>query len=53
LAGDLLYGASETKIISRPALHAYSLTFTHPATNERVAFTAEHPQDFDTALKLL
>ncbi len=53
LAGDLLYGASETKIIARPALHAYSLTFTHPATNERVTFTAEHPQDFATALKLL
>jgi RluA family pseudouridine synthase len=53
LAGDVLYGASETKIIARPALHAYSLTFTHPATNQRVTFTAEHPQDFATALKFL
>lgn len=53
LAGDVLYGASESKIIARPALHAYSLTFTHPATNERVTFTAEHPQDFAIALKHL
>lgn len=53
LAGDILYGASESKLIIRPALHAYALTFTHPATNERVTFTAEHPQDFATALKLL
>jgi RluA family pseudouridine synthase len=53
LLGDVLYGASESKFIARPALHAYSLTFTHPAAKERVTFTAEHPQDFATALKLL
>jgi RluA family pseudouridine synthase len=53
LMGDILYGAQETSIIERPALHAYSLTFTHPASNERVTFKAEHPQDFDRALKLL
>jgi 23S rRNA pseudouridine955/2504/2580 synthase/23S rRNA pseudouridine1911/1915/1917 synthase len=53
LLGDILYGASETKLIERPALHAYSLTFTHPITNERVTFTAEHPRDFATTLKLL
>jgi RluA family pseudouridine synthase len=53
LLGDILYGASETNLIARPALHAYSLTITHPATNERVTFKAEHPQDFATTLKLL
>jgi len=53
LLGDILYGASESKLIARPALHAYSLTFTHPATNERVTFKAEHPRDFATTLKLL
>ena len=53
LVGDVLYGASETDLIARPALHAFSLTITHPATNERMAFTAEYPQDFATALKLL
>lgn len=53
LLGDVLYGASESKFIARPALHAYSLTFTHPVTNERLTFTAEYPKDFATALKLL
>ena len=53
LAGDVLYGSSETELIKRPALHAYSLTITHPATNERLTFIAKHPQDFATALKSL
>jgi RluA family pseudouridine synthase len=53
LLGDILYGASETELIARPALHAHSITFTHPATNERLTFTAERPQDFVSALKLL
>jgi len=53
LIGDVLYGAKESNIIARPALHAYSLTFTHPISNERITFKAEHPQDFATALKLL
>lgn len=53
LLGDTLYGAKESNIIARPALHAYSLTFTHPSTKERMSFMAEHPQDFATALKLL
>ncbi len=50
LLGDVLYSAPETKIISRPALHAYSLSFNHPQTNERVSFTAPYPADFKTAL---
>ena len=53
LLGDVLYGAAETQLTARPALHAYSLTFTHPATNERITFKAEHPTDFATTLKLL
>ena len=53
LIGDILYGASETDLIARPALHAHSLTFTHPSTNERLTFTAERPKDFVSALKLL
>jgi len=53
LLGDILYGASKTDVIARPALHAHSLTFTHPSTNERVTFTAERPKDFVSALKLL
>ena len=53
LLGDILYGAQETNVISRPALHAHALTLTHPGTNERLTFTAERPDDFATALKLL
>jgi RluA family pseudouridine synthase len=53
LLGDILYGASETSLIARPALHAYSLTFTHPANHQQVTFKTEHPQDFATTLKLL
>lgn len=56
LLGDTLYsvyGASETDLIARPALHAYSLTITHPVTQERLAFKAEHPEDFVSALKRL
>lgn len=53
LVGDVLYGAQIAAPIARPALHALSLTFTHPFTNERLRFKAEYPQDFATALKLL
>ncbi len=53
LLGDVLYSAPETDLISRPALHACSLTFTHPTTNERVSFTAPYPEDFSKALERL
>jgi RluA family pseudouridine synthase len=51
LLGDILYSAPETDIISRPALHAYSLTFNHPDSKKRLTFTAGYPDDFKTALK--
>jgi RluA family pseudouridine synthase len=53
LVGDVLYSAPETTVISRPALHAFSLTFTHPAAGERLTFRAEHPDDFRAALDAL
>ncbi len=53
LLGDTLYSAPETNIIKRPALHACHLSFDHPATNERVKFTAPHPDDFENALERL
>ncbi len=53
LIGDGLYGAPPTEVIARPALHAYQLSFTHPATNERVSFRADPPDDFQNALNLL
>jgi 23S rRNA pseudouridine955/2504/2580 synthase/23S rRNA pseudouridine1911/1915/1917 synthase len=53
LLGDVLYSAPETDLIDRPALHAYSLAFTHPVTGKRVEFKAEYPEDFVSALKRL
>jgi len=53
LLGDTLYSAPATDCIARTALHAQSLTFTHPATGERVAFTAPYPDDFQSALEKL
>ena len=51
LLGDSLYSAPATDLIARPALHALSLTFTHPATGGGVAFTASYPEDFQSALE--
>ena len=51
LLGDRLYGASETDLISRPALHAYSLTITF--RRERLTFTADYPDDFRATLERL
>lgn len=53
LLGDTLYSAPETDVIARPALHAYSLGFTHPSTGEKVNYRAEYPDDFASALKRL
>jgi 23S rRNA pseudouridine1911/1915/1917 synthase len=53
LLGDTLYGAEETKLIYRPALHANSLSFRHPATQEPLTFSAPRPADFQMALKNL
>jgi len=53
LLGDVLYSAPETKVISRPALHAFELKFMHPSTNEQVTFTSQYPDDFKRALTLL
>jgi RluA family pseudouridine synthase len=45
ILGDVLYGAQETDLITRPALHALSLTFTHPNSGERVTYSAPLPND--------
>ncbi|MGC1376691.1 MAG: RluA family pseudouridine synthase [Anaerolineales bacterium] len=53
LVGDILYSAPQTDLIARPALHAFSLTITHPLTNERLTFEAPYPDDFARALARL
>jgi RluA family pseudouridine synthase len=50
LLGDTLYSAPETDLIARPALHAHSLSFSHPGTNETMTFTAPYPDDFKSVL---
>ena len=51
LLGDTLYSAPKTNLIKRPALHAESLTFTHPADGNRITFHSPYPADFELALK--
>jgi len=33
------------KALKRPALHAYSLSFEHPSSDQRMKFTADPPED--------
>jgi len=51
LLGDTLYGASETDLIARPALHAYSLTIE--LNGKRETFSAPYPDDFRATLERL
>src|SRR5262245_45692228 len=53
LVEDFLYGARDQYGLPRPMLHAQSLSFIHPATNERVKFSAPRPPDFEEALERL
>ena len=43
----------ERPLLSRLALHAYKIEFTHPATGERVTFTAPYQKDMDATRKQL
>ena len=43
----------ERPLLSRLALHAYKITFTHPTTNEDVTFVAPYPKDMDATRKQL
>lgn len=53
ILADKLYGASKTSLISRPALHAQTLSFRHPSTEEKMSFTAPYPKDFKKLLDQL
>lgn len=43
--GDPIYGTKNMPKAARLMLHAYSLSFTHPTTGERMTFTAPCPFD--------
>src|SRR5208337_283836 len=49
-AGDL---DPEAILIDPPALHAYSLRFTHPATGQPILLTASLPADMTRTLEAL
>ena len=51
VCGDPIYGSSKGAKVPRLMLHAYSLTFTHPRTGERMTFTAELPEAFLRGMK--
>lgn len=41
----------ERPLLSRLALHAYKIEFTHPTTNESISFTAPYPKDMEATRK--
>lgn len=43
----------ERPLLSRLALHAYKIEFTHPKTGEKISFTAPYPKDMDATRKQL
>ena len=50
--GDGLYGVASPGI-SRQAVHAYSLGFTHPGSKEKVSYQADLPHDFKELIDYL
>jgi RluA family pseudouridine synthase len=53
LLGDVLYSAPATELITRPALHAYSLSLQHPQDGRMMTFSAAYPLDFISAVHAL
>ena len=51
--GDRAYGGSAPALMRRQALHAWRLSFVHPATREALAFEAPLPDDMAGALAAL
>ena len=50
LCGDELYGGNK-KLISRVALHSYSISFFHPYTNELIKVTCPLPKDMKEVIE--
>ena len=51
VAGDPIYGQKNGVKAPRLMLHAYTLSFTHPRTGERLSFTAPPPEAFTAAVQ--
>ncbi len=50
LVADTVYGGAPAAGLTRQALHAYRLAFTHPSTGQPLAFEAPVPADLAQAL---
>jgi 23S rRNA pseudouridine1911/1915/1917 synthase len=54
VTGDTVYGVKKQKLFSNgQLLHAQTIGFVHPRTNEYMEFTSELPKEFVDALKNL
>lgn len=53
IVGDKVYGRPDKFGIKGQLLHSYSLTFDHPASKERLTFTAPLPTHFEKVLKII
>ena len=51
VCGDPIYGSPKGARVPRLMLHAWSLTFTHPATGQRMTFTTDLPPEFLRGMK--
>lgn len=51
VCGDPIYGSARGVSVPRLMLHAFSLSFTHPATGERMTFSAPLPEAFQEGLR--
>jgi 23S rRNA pseudouridine1911/1915/1917 synthase len=50
LVGDQVYGGAPAAGMTRQALHARRLAFTHPVTGQAMVFESDVPHDFQDAL---
>ena len=54
VVGDKVYGPKKCPFnLNGQLLHAYSLTFVHPSTNEEMTFTCDLPEYFKETLAKL
>jgi 23S rRNA pseudouridine1911/1915/1917 synthase len=51
LVADVLYGGTQDAGLTRQALHAFRLAFSHPVTEQPLAFLAPLPDDMRVALQ--
>lgn len=51
IVGDIKYGAQEESPIGRLGLHATTLSFTHPRTEETLTFTSPLPRQFNSFME--